>query len=72
MPRTALALAAIATLTLNGSMASATMPAPAACGEPNSVCEISLRLMSPPPPRPADLMIRHTAHASIVQIAAAS
>ncbi|PVH30491.1 hypothetical protein [Pararhodobacter oceanensis] len=41
---------------LNGSMASATMPAVASCSDPQSVCVISLRMMAPPPARPATLM----------------
>ncbi|WP_323037863.1 hypothetical protein [Pararhodobacter sp.] len=59
MPRTALALAATATLMLNGSMASATMPATSHCGDVETVCVISLRMMEAPPQRPVDLMTRH-------------
>ncbi|MCL4676246.1 MAG: hypothetical protein KJZ59_09530 [Pararhodobacter sp.] len=55
MPRTALVLAAFATMSLNGSVALATMPAPARCSNPETVCVISLRMMAPPPPRPTNL-----------------
>jgi len=68
MPRAA--LAAIATLLLNGSMAMATMPAPATCSAEQRVCEISLRMMTPPPPRPADLRVQASADANSLRIAA--
>ncbi|MCB1405927.1 MAG: hypothetical protein KDK01_06605 [Rhodobacteraceae bacterium] len=55
MPRIALALATAATLLLNGSVALATMPAPSRCTDREAVCVISLRMMVPPPARPADL-----------------
>jgi hypothetical protein len=67
MPRTALALAATATLLLNGSMASATMPAPASCGNAETVCIISLRMMERPPQRPADLLTRHAEASALPQ-----
>ncbi|GAB1381194.1 hypothetical protein [Pararhodobacter sp.] len=52
MTRTALALATLLTLSLNGSLAAAS--APAACNA-EGVCALSLRMLSPPPARPADL-----------------
>jgi len=52
MNRAALALATLLTLTLNGSLAGASLPV--ACTAPG-VCTISLRMMTPPPPRPAPL-----------------
>ncbi len=55
MTRAALALAALITLSLNGSMAVASMPG---CSAEN-VCAVSLRMMTPPPARPADLAQRH-------------
>lgn len=65
IPKAALALATTAILLLNGSMASATMPAPARCGNAQSVCVISLRMMAPPPPRPSDLLAQQHAAALI-------
>jgi len=70
MPRTALALAATATLLLNGSMALATVPAqlptPSRCSEFGAVCVISLRMMSPPPARPADLIKTEASDSAMV------
>lgn len=59
MPRTALTLATCSMLLLNGSMALAMMPAPSRCGDVDTVCVISLRMMEPPPQRPVDLMTRN-------------
>ena len=56
MTRFALALAALLTLTLNGSLAAASMPGCTAA----SVCTVSLRMMAPPPSRPTDLAQRLT------------
>lgn len=53
MTRLALALATLLTLTLNGSLAAASMPGCDAA----SVCTVSLRMMTPPPARPADLLV---------------
>ncbi|MFN4101528.1 MAG: hypothetical protein ACK4GT_17315 [Pararhodobacter sp.] len=55
MTRAALALAALLTLSLNGSLAGASMPAPCPA---QGVCAVSLRMMTPPPPRPAHLADR--------------
>ncbi|WP_417629013.1 hypothetical protein [Pararhodobacter aggregans] len=55
MTRAALALATLLTLSLNGSLAAAS--APAACNA-QGVCALSLRMLTPPPPRPADLASR--------------
>jgi len=55
MRRTTLALAALLTLTLNGSMALASMPG---CTETDEVCSIPLRMMTAPPARPDDLALR--------------
>ncbi|MFN4101529.1 MAG: hypothetical protein ACK4GT_17320 [Pararhodobacter sp.] len=52
MTRIALALAALLTLSLNGAIVVAATPA--CTGE--SVCALSLRMMTPPPPRPAHLV----------------
>jgi len=60
MPRTALALAATATLLLNGSMALASVPMPT-CSSRTEVCRISLALLAAPPARPADLLARWSA-----------
>lgn len=56
MTRTALALATLLTLMLNGSLASAAAT-PLACTH-DGVCVISLRMLTPPPPRPANLIER--------------
>lgn len=58
MTRIALAFAALATLCLNGAQASATEPAAPAVCTAQGVCAISLRMMTPPPPRPAHLTAR--------------
>lgn len=58
MTRFALALAALMTLTLNGSLAEASIPG---CDGSQGVCTMSLRMMSAPPARPADLIERHRA-----------
>lgn len=71
MTRFALTLAALSTLTLNGSMASASIslnpmpvtPVSASC-TPETPCVISLRMLSAPPARPADLAARHAQQAS--------
>ena len=52
MTRAALALATLLTLSLNGSLAVASVPA--ACSA-TGVCALPLRMMSPPPARPAHL-----------------
>lgn len=68
--RPLLALATLALLLLNGSMALATMPSP--CAPPGAgVCEISLRMMTPPPPRPLDLMVRRQGAAPTLVLTAA-
>jgi hypothetical protein len=56
--RSALALVVATPLLLNGSMALATMSATPSCDDA-AVCALSLRMMAPPPPRPADLRVRH-------------
>lgn len=56
MTRAALALATLLTLTLNGSLASAAAQ-PLACTR-DGVCVISLRMLAPPPHRPANLAER--------------
>lgn len=58
MTRFALALAALMTLTLNGSLALASIPG---CDGAPGVCTVSLSMMSAPPARPADLIERHRA-----------
>ena len=63
MARTALALATLLTLTLNGSMALASMPV---CGQTPGVCALSLRMMTPPPPRPVDLALRHAERGAMI------
>ncbi|MCB1391194.1 MAG: hypothetical protein KDK12_18930 [Rhodobacteraceae bacterium] len=55
MTRAALALATLLTLTLNGSLAAASVPM--ACNA-QGVCAISLRMLTPPPARPAHLAER--------------
>lgn len=55
MTRAALAIAALLTLSLNGSLAAASVPM--ACNT-QGVCAISLRMLTPPPPRPANLTQR--------------
>lgn len=72
MPRSVLAFAAAATLLLNGSMASATLPAPSRCGNVEAVCVIALRMMERPPARPVDLMAQHTAPQARITLASAS
>ncbi|PTW96686.1 hypothetical protein [Pararhodobacter aggregans] len=61
MTRAALALATLLTLSLNGSLAAAS--APEACNA-QGVCALSLRMLAPPPPRPADLASRVVAVAA--------
>ena len=51
MTRLALTLATLATLTLNGAQVSATE---SACND-RGVCALSLRMLTPPPPRPAHI-----------------
>ncbi len=63
MTRAVLAFATLITLTLNGSMAMATMPA---CGQTPGVCAVPLRMMTPPPPRPADLALRHAERRAMI------
>lgn len=63
MTRTALALAALLTLSLNGSMAWASMPG---CPATAGVCEISLRMMTAPPARPANLAQRYAQQAALI------
>lgn len=58
MTRIALALATLLTLTLNGSLALASIPG---CDGSQGVCTVSLRMMTPPPARPANLLERHRA-----------
>ncbi|MCA0204437.1 hypothetical protein [Pararhodobacter sp.] len=55
MTRAALAFATLLTLSLNGSLAAASVPV--ACNT-QGVCAISLRMLTPPPARPADLAQR--------------
>ncbi|MCB1397934.1 MAG: hypothetical protein H6898_14820 [Rhodobacter sp.] len=70
MSHALLALTLAATLLLNGSMALATMPTP--CAPPGTgVCAVPLRMMTPPPPRPLDLMARHQRAAPVVFLTAA-
>ncbi|WP_323022661.1 hypothetical protein [Pararhodobacter sp.] len=52
MTRTALAFAALLTLSLNGSIAVAAVPA---CTG-GSTCALPLGMLTPPPPRPATLL----------------
>ncbi|GAB4265480.1 MAG: hypothetical protein Kow0013_13680 [Pararhodobacter sp.] len=66
---TALALAAATALFLNGSMALATAPTPAC--DSGGVCAVSLRMMTPPPPRPATLMARHAQRAGAMILVSA-
>ena len=54
MTRTALALATLLTLTLNGSIAVASMPTTPCNAE--GVCAVSLRMLAPPPARPDTLI----------------
>ena len=58
MTRIALALATLITLTLNGSLAWASMPG---CDGREGICTVSLRMLTAPPARPADLLVRHQA-----------
>ncbi|PWE26752.1 hypothetical protein [Pararhodobacter marinus] len=58
MTRTALALATLLTLTLNGSIAVASTP-PAPCNS-EGVCALSLRMLQAPPARPDTLVIPQT------------
>lgn len=57
MNRAALALALLAMLLLNGSLASAATPMPS-CSSRTEVCVMPLALMTPPPARPAHILIR--------------
>lgn len=54
MPRLLLALATVATLLLNGSLAAASGVAPSC----EQVCTLPIAMMTPPPPRPAGLGVR--------------
>lgn len=53
MTRTALALAALLTLSLNGSIAVAASTDTAPQCNAQGVCAVSLRMLTPPPARPA-------------------
>lgn len=61
MTRTALALAALLTLFLNGSIAVAAIPACSGGG----ACTLPLGMMTPPPPRPVDLVHDTAAPATV-------
>ena len=71
MTRFALSLAALCTLTLNGSVAVASIspnpmpvtPVAATC-TPESPCVLSLRMLSAPPARPAGLAARYAERAA--------
>jgi hypothetical protein len=59
MTHLVLATTLASTLLLNGSMAAASMPEPiGVCTEAQQVCRIALRMMAPPPPRPAHITAR--------------
>lgn len=55
MTKAALALAALLTLSLNGSIAVAATPTTACNAE--GVCALSLRMLTPPPARPAEITL---------------
>ena len=59
MIRLPLVLAALLTLSLNGSLAAAAdVPPQSHACQPGAVCTLPLRMLSPPPPRPEGLALR--------------